>query len=173
MSIQRLSQPQNLDDLFLYALSRLLASAGGRVIRLCEGEFGITRREWRFLALLAESDGILSSALAASAQLDRARTSRTLSGLVTKQLITRTPRTNDRRKVAIHLTPQGRALHDALFPRIVEINQELLSVLDPGQVQALDTMLVSLQTRANTMAQDRSGPAADRRRGGRARPALG
>ena len=79
MSIQRLSQPQNLDDLFLYALSRLLASAGGRVIRLCEGEFGITRREWRFLALLAESDGILSSALAASAQLDRARTSRTRS----------------------------------------------------------------------------------------------
>lgn len=173
MSIQRLSQPRNLDDLFLYALSRLLGSASQRVIRLCEGEFAITRREWRFLALLAESDGILSSALAASAQLDRTRTSRTLTGLVAKQLITRTPRTNDRRKVAIHLTPQGRALHTALFPRIVEINQELLSVLDPSEVQSLAIMLARLQTRANAMAQDRSGPSADRRRGGRARPALG
>ena len=46
-------------------------------------------------------------------------------------------------------------------------------MLEQGQVQALDTMLMSLQTRADVMAMDQSGPKADRRRGGRARPALG
>ena len=52
MPSPRLSAPQGLDDLLLYRLSRLLGVAGAPVIRLCEGQFGITRREWRVLALL-------------------------------------------------------------------------------------------------------------------------
>ena len=40
-----------LDDLLLYRLSRLLSVAGSMVIKLCEGRFGITRREWRLIAL--------------------------------------------------------------------------------------------------------------------------
>ena len=35
---------------------RVLVTGGAQVIRLCEGTFGITRREWRILALLAEFD---------------------------------------------------------------------------------------------------------------------
>ena len=69
----RLDQPAALDDLLLYRISRLLGVAGSLVIRLCEGRFGITRREWRVLALLAQDEGLLSSQLAERAQLDRAR----------------------------------------------------------------------------------------------------
>ena len=50
--VSRLAQPAALDDLLLYRLSRLLAVGGSPVIRLCEGRFGITRREWRVRALL-------------------------------------------------------------------------------------------------------------------------
>nr|MBA2673675.1 MarR family transcriptional regulator [Ramlibacter sp.] len=66
----RLAEPAALDDLLLYRISRLRAVAGGMVVRLCEGRFGITWREWRVLALLAQEEGLLSSQLAERAQLD-------------------------------------------------------------------------------------------------------
>ena len=80
-------QPSELDDLFLYHLARLMSSAGTMVVRLCEGRYGITRREWRVLALLAQDEGLLSSQLAQRAQLDRARTSRAITSLVGKKLL--------------------------------------------------------------------------------------
>ena len=80
-----------LDDLLLYRLSRLLAVGGSPVIRLCEGRFRITRREWRVLATLVEhgGEGLGSSQLAEVAQLDRARTSRAVGAMVRRPAVRR------------------------------------------------------------------------------------
>ena len=40
------------EDLLMYRMYRLTSVAGAMVVRLCEGGFGITCREWRILALL-------------------------------------------------------------------------------------------------------------------------
>jgi DNA-binding MarR family transcriptional regulator len=170
MTTPRLIQPKAMDDLFLYRISRVLATAGAPVIRLCEGEFGITRREWRIVALLAQEKGLLSSELAVRAQLDRARTSRAVTGLVTKKLLSRVTHPGDRRAATLALTEAGLALYDALFPRVAEINRELLSVLDDAEVATLDMALTRLQVHADAQVQSREGrggPKADRRRGGR------
>jgi hypothetical protein len=50
----------SLGELLLFRLSRLLAIGGSLVIKLCEGRFGITRREWRLLATLASRDALSS-----------------------------------------------------------------------------------------------------------------
>ena len=50
MPTNRLTQPKSLDDMLLYVLWQLQAAARRPVVRLCEAEFGITRREWRMLA---------------------------------------------------------------------------------------------------------------------------
>ena len=172
MTHVRLMQPKAMDDLFLYRISRLLATAGAPVIRLCEGAFGITRREWRIVALLAETEGILSSDLAVRAQLDRARTSRAVTGLVAKKLVSRMPRPGDRRAVTLALTAAGRSLFEALFPQAVAINVEVLSALGDAEVALLDQLLVRLQAQADALAkapERLEGPRADRRRGGRNR----
>ncbi len=163
----RLSHPGSLDDVLLYRLSRLLATAGGMVIRLCEGRFGITRREWRILALLAQDDGLLSSQLAQRAQLDRARTSRAITSLAGKQLLERRPLPGDRRQAALALTEAGRALYDQLFPLVLEINRELLASLPAAGVERLDAALDVLQQRADSMVATAGPglPKADRRRG--------
>jgi DNA-binding MarR family transcriptional regulator len=171
MAGTNLIEPKATDELFLYRLSRLRAAGGRRVIRLCEGEFGITRREWGLLGLLARDDGILSSQLAERAHLDRARTSRAVSGLVAKGLVRRTVRTGDRRAVALHLTEQGQAVNAALLPRVAAINRELLSVLSASELDLLDDLLLRLQAQADAMTPDADGPKADRRRGRRARRA--
>ena len=95
-AVPRLAQPETLDDLLLYRLSRLQAAAGGVVVRYCEGQFGITRREWRVLAVLAACGPMGSSALAEQAHLDRPRTSKAVTALAGKKLISRTSRAGDR-----------------------------------------------------------------------------
>src|SRR5215831_5079836 len=102
--------PAGLDDLLLYRLSHLLAVGGSMVIRLCEGRFGITRREWRVIARLAQEQELLSSELAERIQLDRARTSRAVSSLVAKKLVRRSTGVSDRRHARLALTERGRAL---------------------------------------------------------------
>ena len=156
MTPRDLLHPQTLDDMLLYVMWQLQACAGSVVVRLCEGEFGITRREWRVLAQLAAHEGVQSSELARHASLDRARTSRALTGLVAKGLVERTPREGDRREVLVHLTAQGRALHAALLPRVAQINRELLSALDEGEVRLLLRFLERLQRQAEAMRADRA-----------------
>lgn len=152
MSTTDLTHPRALDDMLLYRLWHVQAAAGRRVVRLCEAEFGITRREWRVLAQLALVEGPLSSVLAERAGLDRARTSRAVSSLADKGLLTRKPRPDDRREVRLHLTDAGRALYTALLPRVAQINQELLSVLSDDEVMALEQLLDRLRVQATAMA---------------------
>ncbi len=169
----RLDSPLALDDLFLYRISQLLGVAGSLVIRLCEGRFGITRREWRVLALLATDEGLLSSELAQRAQLDRARTSRAISSLVAKKLLSRQPRPGDRRQATLVLSPAGRELYDTLFPLVKDINQAVLAPLATAQRVQLDGWLTALQAQADALRGESALPKADRRRGGRIPRSLG
>jgi DNA-binding MarR family transcriptional regulator len=169
----RLREPAGLDDLLLYKLSRLLAVGGSMVIRLCEGRYGITRREWRVIARLAQEQDLLSSELAERIQLDRARTSRAITSLVTKKLVRRQAGVADRRQARLALTEQGRTLHQSLFPLVCEINRGLLSVLPAQDVERLDSMLGDMQQQADHMVAAAELPKADRRRGGRAHLAMG
>ena len=154
MPTNRLTQPKSLDDMLLYVLWQLQAAARRPVVRLCEAEFGITRREWRMLAQLADSEGMPSSALAERAALDRAQTSRAVSALVQKGLVARTPRPGNRREVLLHLTERGRALYAALLPRVAAINQELLSVLSASEVATLELLVQRLRVQAERMVED-------------------
>lgn len=154
MPTNRLTQPKSLDDMLLYVLWQLQAAARRPVVRLCEAQFGITRREWRMLAQLADSEGMPSSALAERAALDRAQTSRAVSALVQKGLVARTPRPGNRREVLLHLTERGRALYAALLPRVAAINQELLSVLSETEVATLDALVQRLRAQAERMVED-------------------
>jgi DNA-binding MarR family transcriptional regulator len=160
-----MADPQALGDLLLYRLSRLAGSAGVPAVRLCEGRHGITRREWRMLALLAEGGAMHPSTLAVQAQLDRARTSRALSALVAKGWVCRTVQASDQRYAHVEVTETGRLLHARLFPEIAALNRELLSVLSAEAIGALETALDRLQDQADHLATTCALPKAGRLRG--------
>lgn len=160
----------SVDDMLLYRLSHLIGAAGGMVVRLCEGGYGITRREWVVLAQLqGQPQGVLPSVLAERMQRDRARTSRALSTLQTKGLVQRMVQPHDRRSARVSLTAAGEALYAELMPQIQSINARMLEVLDPGQKEALDRMLVLLRQQAHQLLAEMNPtlPKADRRRGRR------
>lgn len=162
-----LTQPQSISDLLLFRINRLLSVGGAPVIRLCEGAYGISRREWRLLAAMADAGGLMPSQLAQHARLDRARTSKAITSLVQKKLVQREVQLGDKRKALVHLTASGRALYATLFPQVLMIHHELLGVLTPAEVALLDGLLDKLQASADGVPEHVGGPKADRRRGSR------
>lgn len=162
----RLAQPVVIGDLLLYRITRLLSIGGAPVIRLCEGRFGITRREWRVLAALAQYSALMSSELAIHAELDRARTSKAITSLVQKKLIHRRVQANDRRRAQLTLTEAGRDLYNTMFPLVQDIHGSLVSVLTTDEIAVFDSLLNKLQKQANDMQASSDLPKADRRRRG-------
>jgi DNA-binding MarR family transcriptional regulator len=167
MSVMSLIDPRTIDELLNYRLLKLFAVSGAPVIRLLEGRYGIARREWRLIGLLAAHGPLSPSALADEAALDRPRTSRAIGSLAAKGLLRREPLPGDHRRARVALTPVGQALHDEVFPQIAEINRRVVAALDPAACAALDVALAQL----TTAAQARNAEAvrdvrADRRAGG-------
>jgi DNA-binding MarR family transcriptional regulator len=171
MSLSPSQRLASIDDLLLYRLSRLSSTAGAMVVRLCEGGYGITRREWAVVAQLYENGGLPPSVLAERMHRDRARTSRTLTALVNKQLVLRTATPGDRRGARVELTHAGRQLYEDLMPRIQAINGQILSALRPDELVQFDDVLLRLQERAQNLVVELSPnwPRANRRRGSVAR----
>lgn len=157
----------SIDDLLLYRLGRLSAVAGAMVVRLCEGGYGITRREWAVVAQLYEHGVQPPSVLADRMNRDRARTSRTLTSLIQKKLVSRTTPANDRRSAIVGLTPDGRQLYENLMPQVQVINSQILTALSPEQAQRFDASLELLHARALALVAELSPalPRANRRRG--------
>lgn len=150
MSHHHFTSPKTLDEMLVFKLVRLTTAAGAPVVRLCEGRYGITRREWRLIVALAPQASLLSSELADRAMLTRARTSRAVSELVEKRLVTRTPRPHDRRLADIALTASGRRVYDELFPQAIDITKQLLADFSEQEVDLLDTLLTRLQQAADS-----------------------
>lgn len=154
----KLTQPTQIDDLLLYRLRRLVATGGATVIRMCEGQLGITWREWRVMASLRPGVSLLSSELAVHAQLDRARTSRAITSLVSKKLVLRQLVPHDQRKATVTLTDKGREMYESFFPVVVQLNQFLLDGLDESVIKQLDQALSHAQVQADQL-KDKAGQA--------------
>lgn len=168
------AQPATVDDLLNYRLSRLLSSSGALVTRICEGRYGITRREWRLICILADHGAMSPSQLAERSHLERPRVSRHVSDLVGKKLFARVIDPDDRRRAWVDITARGRTLHAEFFPESVRLNNLVLSTLSALERAAFDKALTKLTHAADELV--RSKPLqekADRRHGGRRRGSVG
>lgn len=168
------SQPATVEDLLNYRLNRLLASSGALVTRLCEGRYGITRREWRLICILADHGAMSPSKLAERAHLERPRVSRHVSDLVTKTLFARVRDSVDGRRAMVEITARGRALHADFFPQSVQLNNLVLDALTASELACLDNALSKLTAAADALIKfPPLQEKADRRYGGRRRGSVG
>ncbi len=168
------AQPATVEDLLNYRLSTLLAASGAMVTRLCEGRYGITRREWRLICLLAAHGPMSPSELAARAHLERARVSRHITDLVGKKLVARVAVQQDGRRAQVELTRRGHELYQELFPQSVGLNKQVLAALTPTQLAVFDAALTRLTEHAESISRSQPlAEKADRRHGGSRRFAPG
>lgn len=161
------TDPRALADLLHYRIATLESHCGAIVTRLCEGEFGVTRREWRFLGLLAQHGSLRPSELALLASLDRGSASKTLASLVEKGLARRSAVRGDARSANVELTPSGHALYEEIFSALAAMNAAILRDFEPERLAELAAMLDRLETRAQELMRSLApGARADRRLGG-------
>jgi DNA-binding MarR family transcriptional regulator len=151
-------------DLFLFRLAKLASVSGQPLVRLCEGKYGITRREWRLIVVLSQEGPLLSTALARRASIEPARTSRTVTQLVARGLAERIPRSSDRRCIEIHLTPRARDIYADLYPVVQEIEGALLAGLSADDRAELSSLLSVLESTAGALVPPEDLPKADRRK---------
>jgi DNA-binding MarR family transcriptional regulator len=166
-----LAQPRDITELLNYRLARLVAASGAAVIRLCEGKYGVSRREWHMLGLLAAHGALSPSELADKCHLDRARVSRAITLMSGKGLVRRRGVATDQRRASVELTPLGTTLYHALFADIAAINTRLVAGLSPERLAMLDALLEDLTHQARVVNQQFATEiSAGRWRGSAARP---
>lgn len=162
--------PIDHERLLNFRLWKLASLASAPVIRLCEGVYGISRRDWLFIALLARDGALAPSELSLRGNIDRARTSRAVSSLVSKGLAQRESLPGVERRARVSLTETGRRLAAEIHPQIAAINDRVMAALDAQGKQALEDAIQRLTDQAARVNQEvLADVRANRRLGGSGR----
>ena len=94
----------------------------------------VTPIQYATLKCLWEQDGQMPSQLADTLNLDSSTVTGILGRLEDKKLISRSFRVDDRRKVIVHLTDEGRALEQPVSEIIERLNREVTAGLSPQEM---------------------------------------
>jgi DNA-binding MarR family transcriptional regulator len=151
----RLTQPAGIEDMLDYQLYLLYRDCGYVIERLCQVEFGVSRRRWRILATLSAAEEITVSDLSRRAELDIAQTSRAIGTLAREGYLKRLANPKNARFSQVILTEKGRKLYRSMFARFCQVNKQLLRDMSEDQVQHLCTAISILRNTATQL--DASG----------------
>jgi DNA-binding MarR family transcriptional regulator len=122
---RRRAAPLPFDESLGYQV-RELNRAIQRGLQARIGPHGATLGAWYFLRVLWEEDGLTQRELAARTAMQEPTAVIALRGMEAAGWIRREPSAEDRRKVAIHLTPAGRALRETLLPEAHAVLEEAM-----------------------------------------------
>jgi DNA-binding MarR family transcriptional regulator len=134
-----------------YQLYLLYRDCGYVIERLCQVEFGVSRRRWRILATLSAADGITVSDLSRRAELDLAQTSRAIGALAREGYLKRLANRTNARFSQVMLTEKGHDLYRSMFARFCQVNKQLLRDLSEDQVQCLCAVIPILRNTATQL----------------------
>jgi DNA-binding MarR family transcriptional regulator len=149
--VSSLTQPAAIEDMLDYQLYLLYRDCGYVIERLCQVEFGVSRRRWRILAALSAGEGITVSDLSKRAELDIAQTSRAIGTLAREGYLKRLANPKNARFSQVILTEKGRNLCRSMFARLSQVNQQLLRDLSEDQVQHLCAAISILRNTATQL----------------------
>jgi DNA-binding MarR family transcriptional regulator len=106
-----------------------------------------TVEQWRALVLLADGESHGMSEIAEFSLLPAPTLTRLIDRMVADNLAYRKPDPRDRRRVLVHITPRGRALHARLAQRVEERRDEILAGAHRDDVAQLAAALTNLVDR--------------------------
>jgi MarR family transcriptional regulator, lower aerobic nicotinate degradation pathway regulator len=101
----------------------------------------VTTTQLAALAKLAELGPMSQNQLGRATAMDAATIKGVVGRLVTRRLVTTVPSAEDRRRLIVELTPEGRLLFDDLRRRGLEATQRTLAPLAPAERERFLTLL--------------------------------
>ena len=133
-----------LDGFLPYRLSVLSNAVSRKIADMYERDFNISIWQWRIIAVLGESDGLTATEVASRTLMDKPAVSRATASLLERDIISRKSDRADRRKAALALTRKGRDIYDAIIPRALAYERDLLQALSAEDAETLHRLLTRL-----------------------------
>lgn len=137
----------NVEVLLNFRLWKLSSLSTAPVTRLCEGKYGVTRREWSVLSMVVINGPQTPIEISERGLLDRTRVSRTISALVEKGLLDKVP-TRTGRTMRVSVSIKGLEAYREIHPRVAEVNTQVMSALEPDEQRQLINFLERLTQQA-------------------------
>lgn len=128
-----------------YRLSRSAERITMGFAKIYKAEYGITRPEWRCMALLGLHGEMTAADIAEGSDMHRTQVSRALAALENRFWIRRTPDPTDRRSERAELTPKGVSIYDELVHAARAYERRICEQLGDDVVRGLDKGLTALE----------------------------
>jgi DNA-binding MarR family transcriptional regulator len=136
-------------DLFKFApfrLNRLAAEFSAALSSEYQQRYGLDIPEWRVLATLGfRNDACSAQYISHCTRTHKSTISRAVTALMERGLVERVENEDDRREFRLRLTRRGKALYEALIPRLLRREQEILSCLSAKERKDFANLLGKIE----------------------------
>lgn len=140
-----------LNHFFPYQLAQLQAQVSQFIAQTYTGEFDLTKAEWRVLAVINNDNPLTAKKIGELTSLEKMPASRAIKKLIEKGLVSKENHRTDKRSSLLFPTPSGVAMYQELAPRVLELEQQLLSSLSDKERAVLESTLAKIQVQLDTL----------------------
>jgi DNA-binding MarR family transcriptional regulator len=145
-------QKLDLDGFVPYRLSVLSNRVSSAIAHEYSERFGLSIPEWRIMAVLGQSGGLSSRAVAERTAMDKVQVSRAVANLVETGRVQKKVDADDGRIARLSLTAKGRAIYDEIVPLALHLEEVLLGALTTEERAAFDRLMAKLDDRVSQLA---------------------
>lgn len=135
--------PEFVSSYLLYLLAASSEKASAQFHAVVRQK-GLRVPEWRVLACLHDAEGLMVTRLADLCLMEQSRMTRIIDQMDRRGLLQRAPDAQDRRKVRVSLSPEGRRLADELVEIARAHEARLLSVFEDTDAARIKPVLQAL-----------------------------
>jgi DNA-binding MarR family transcriptional regulator len=141
-----------LEEFLPYRLNVLAGLTSSALAQIYAERFGLSIPAWRVIVTLGQYECRTAKDMAPDGVMHKSTVSRAVAALEKRGLVIRRPNLDDRREEWLALTPEGRAIYEAVAPEALAVEERLLSVLTAQEQKTLSTLIDKLTRQARVLA---------------------
>ena len=148
--------PVVLEEFLPYRLNVLAGLTSSALAQIYAERFGLSIPAWRVIVTLGQYECRTARDMAPDGVMHKSTVSRAVAALEKRGLGKRRPNLDGRREERLALTPEGRAIYEAVAPEAIAVGERLLSVLTPQEQKTLSALIDKLTRQARLLAPGES-----------------
>jgi len=137
-----------LEDFLPYRLSILSNTVSSTIASAYNKRFGLSIPEWRVIAVLGRFPGLSAVEVAERTLMDKVAVSRAVTKLIKTGRVDRQFADADRRRSILHLSEEGKNVHDEIAPLALKFEEDLLHGLSEDDIHTLNVLMERLLAKA-------------------------
>lgn len=150
-SISNPNDDFDLQEFFPYLVRAYHLAVSGSLSLVYSKRLGIVVTEWRAMAALGSERSLSASEIVQRTDMDKVVVSRAIKGLQKAGFLRRDIDGQDKRRVVLSLTKEGREAFELVLPLVQKREQELLKGFSTQEQQTLLAMMERVRSNAKDL----------------------